>query len=398
MKFAPISDRLSGLGAAKWAVHLEGLHRSSLGQKITMLSIGEPDLPAPASVLEQAVKSLRSGRTRYAAGQGEPEALSAIAAHLTRRSGIAVKPEQVLYTAGTQNGLCTALFTLVQSGDEVLVPDPYYATYEGLVAASGATFVPVPTSPDDAFHVTAKAIERAITPRSRVLLLNTPSNPTGAVLSEKEIDEIGEVCERHDLWIICDEVYADMTFDAKFCSPFDRPQLRHRTLAVSSISKSHALPGFRAGWIASSIDVTPRLVLVAEAMLFGSQPFIEDALVVALNEQHSEVANLKSAFRERAHALVNALAKSSAVTARMPEGGMFVMCDVRATGLTGEQFAWQLLEQEGIVVMPGESFGIGGAGHIRIALTVDVTTLTEACERISKFAEKLIATKNAKNS
>jgi arginine:pyruvate transaminase len=191
MRFAPISDRLAGLGAAKWAVHNEGLRRSSLGQQVIMLSIGEPDLPPPAKVIDQAISSMRAGRTKYAAGQGEPEALEAIARHLSKRSGNVVTPEEVLYTAGTQNGLCTALYTLVQSGDEVLVPDPYYATYEGLVAASGATFVPVPTSPENGFHVTAEAIEQAITPRSRVLLLNTPSNPTGAVLSEQEIDAIG---------------------------------------------------------------------------------------------------------------------------------------------------------------------------------------------------------------
>ena len=391
MKFASISDRLAGLGAAKWAVHNEGLRRSSLGQPIIMLSIGEPDLPPPAKVLNQAVASIQAGRTRYAAGQGEPDALEAIAKHLSRRSGNVVTPEEVLYTAGTQNGLCTALFTLAQSGDEVLVPDPYYATYEGLVAASGATFVPVPTSPDNGFHVTAEAIERAITPRSRVLLLNTPSNPTGAVLSEHEIDAIGDVCERHDLWIICDEVYADMTYDAPFCSPFDRKHLRHRTLAVSSISKSHALPGFRAGWVACPAEVTPRLVLVAEAMLFGSQPFIEDALVVALNEQHDEVQRMRAAYRERAQALVEAINGSIAVSARMPEGGMFVMVDVRATNLSGEEFAWKLLDEHNIGVMPGESFGLGGAGHIRIALTIEASVLRTACATIRTMAETLAA-------
>lgn len=391
MKFAPISDRLAGLGAAKWAVHNEGLRRSSLGQPVIMLSIGEPDLPPPVKVIDQAISSMRSGRTRYAAGQGEPDALKAIAQHLSKRSGNVVTPEEVLYTAGTQNGLCTALITLVQSGDEVLVPDPYYATYEGLVAASGATFVPVPTSPENGFHVTAEAIEYAITPRSRVLLLNTPNNPTGAVLSEQEIDAIGEVCERHDLWIICDEVYADMTFDAPFCSPFDRKQLRDRTLAVSSISKSHALPGFRAGWVACPAAVTPRLVLVAEALLFGSQPFIEDALVIALTEQHDEVQHMRVAYRERAEMLVDAINGSTAVSARMPEGGMFVMVDIRATKLSGQEFAWKLLDDHNIGVMPGESFGQGGAGHIRIALTVDASVLRKACETIRTMAEDLAA-------
>ncbi|MFM8815634.1 MAG: pyridoxal phosphate-dependent aminotransferase [Actinomycetes bacterium] len=392
-RFAPISDRLSGLGAAKWAVHVEGLNRAAAGKKVTFLSIGEPDLPPPASVLDQAVASMRGGRLKYAAGQGEQVALDAIAAHLSRRSGQEVSPDQIVYTAGTQNGLCTALMTLVQAGDEVLVPDPYYATYEGLVAASGATFVPVPTLSEDGFHVTAKQIEAAITPRSRVLLLNTPSNPTGAVLSQIEIDEIGEVCERHDLWIVVDEVYADLTYGAPFCSPFDRPHLRHRTLAVSSISKSHALPGFRAGWIASPLEVTPRLVLVAEAMLFGSQPFIEDALAVALSQRHPEVERLSSAFRDRAHQLVAAFEGSTAAKARMPEGGMFIMVDIRETGMTGEEFAWKLINEHDIVVMPGESFGKGGAGHIRLALTNDAEILRWAGSRIRETAEAVAASR-----
>ena len=393
MKFAPISDRLTGLGAAKWAVHVEALRRLNSGQPITMLSIGEPDLPPPASVLARAAESMHSGRTRYAAGQGEPAALAAIAAHLSKRSGSSVSTEEILYTAGTQNGLCTCLMTLVHPGDEVLVPDPYYATYEGLVAASGATFVAVPTLPEDRFHVTAEAIERAITPNSRVLLLNTPSNPTGAVLSREEIDAIGEVAIAHDLWIVVDEVYADMTYDAPFHSPFDSPRLRERTLAVSSISKSHALPGFRAGWVAAPAPVIERLTLVAEAMLFGSQPFIEDALVVALDTRHPEVDRLRAAFRERAIALVEELGDAQNSPARMPEGGMFVMVDVRSTGLTGEQFAWRLLDEHAVGVMPGESFGAGGAGHIRIALTVDAPVLRDACSKIRTLADELASTR-----
>jgi arginine:pyruvate transaminase len=391
MKFAPISDRLSGLGAAKWAVHVEAVRRLNTGQRITMLSIGEPDLPPPASVLARATESMHSGRTRYAPGQGEPEALEAIASHLSRRSGTTVSPAEVVYTAGTQNGLCTCLMTLVHGGDEVLVPDPYYATYDGLVAASGATLVAVPTFPENRFHVTAQAIERAITPNSRVLMLNTPSNPTGAVLSREEIDEIGEVATAHDLWIVVDEVYADMTYDAPFSSPFDSPRLRERTLAVSSISKSHALPGFRAGWVAAPATVVERLTLVAEAMLFGSQPFIEDALIVALGTRHPEVERLREAFRERACAVVAELGDAPNSRALMPEGGMFVMVDVRPTGLTGEQFAWRLLDQHSVGVMPGESFGAGGAGHVRIALTVETPVLRDACGKIRTLANGLVA-------
>ncbi len=389
MKYASITDRLAGLGGDKWAVHLAGRKRAAAGEDLIFLSIGEPDLPPPAAVLDTVVSSLRAGRTKYTAGQGDAGALRAIADHYTRRSGATVLPSQIVYTAGTQNALSTVMATLVETGDEVIVPDPYYATYEGVVAATGATFVPVTTLPSDGFHLTPAALESAITDRSRVLLLNTPSNPTGAVLSADEIDAIGEICVRHDLWIVCDEVYADMTFDAPFTSPFDRPQLRDRSVSVASISKSHALPGFRAGWAAGPEELATRLTSVVETMLFGSQPFLADAVVTALSVRHPEVDRLAAEFRRRAETLVRALINCPAVGARMPEGGMFGLLDIRSTGLSGEAFAWRLLTEKSVVVMPGESFGAGGAGHVRIALTVDCATIEEACRRIADLATAL---------
>lgn len=391
MRYAGISDRLAGLGSDKWAVHHEGRRRAEAGEALIFLSIGEPDLPPPAAVVDAAVDAMRAGRTKYSVGQGEPGVLRAIAAHYTRRSGIETSPDQIVYTAGTQHALYEVITTLVEHGDEVLIADPYYATYEGVVASTGARFVPIPTRPEDRFHLTAAALEAAITERSRVLLLNSPGNPTGAVLSEAEIDAIGEVCERHDLWMVCDEVYATMTYDVPFASPFDRPQLRHRSVSLSSISKSHALPGFRAGWAACPPELAQRLTLVGETMMFGSQPFLSDATAVALNTQHPEVAFQAATFRARAEAMVATFHGSAGASVRMPEGGMFVLADVRPTGLSGEAFARRLLDEFGVVVMPGESFGARGAGHIRIALTVDVDVMTEAARRIVALADSLVS-------
>ena len=391
MRFASLTGRLIGLGSHKWAVHHEGTRRAQAGQDQIFLSIGEPDLPPPAAVVHAAVASLQGGRTRYSSGQGEPAAREAIAAHLTRRSGLPVAASQVVCMAGTQQALFCAMSTVAEAGDEVLVADPYYATYEGVVAATGATLVPVRTRPEDGFHLTAEALERAVTPRSRVLLLNSPGNPTGAVLGRPEVEAIGEVCARHDLWLVCDEVYADLDFSGTFCSPFDLAALRDRSVSLSSISKSHALPGFRSGWAAGPTELAPRLTLIAETMMFGGQPFLNDALVVALRQQHPEVTLLRQTFADRAETVVRALAGSAAVRVRMPEGGMFVMADVRATGLTGEQFAWRLLDEQGVVVMPGESFGAGGAGHVRLAMTVEADRMAQACRRIDRLASELVA-------
>lgn len=390
MRFAGISERLAGLGSEKWAVHIAGRQRAARGEPLIFLSIGEPDAPPPAAILDVADRQMRAGRTRYAEGRGEANARRALARVYTRQTGRAIHENQFIYLPGTQTALYAAMMTVAEAGDEVLMPDPYYATYEGVIASAGATMVPVATDPDHGFHLKAADLERAITPRSRVLLMNTPSNPTGAVFTRSEIEKIGRVCEKHDLWIISDEVYATLTYgNTVFASPFDVPELEERTIVVSSISKSHALPGFRCGWIAASEDFCNRCIPVTETMLFGSQQFLEDAMAFALDTHFPEVDAMKRDYETRARALVAGLKASKKVSARMPEGGMFVMVDVRSTGLTGEAFAWKLLEEEGVVTMPGESFGAGGTGHLRVALTVDEGQIAEASKRIARLADRI---------
>jgi arginine:pyruvate transaminase len=389
MKFSTITDRLQGLGADKWAVHIEGRRRQAKGEDLIFLSIGEPDFLPPAAIMDVANERMRAGRTRYSNGRGEPEVLNAIAGYYTRRSGHPVAPSQCTFLPGTQTALYASLMTVAEEGDEVLLPDPYYATYEGVIAATGAKLVPIRTSPETGFHLTPEALEAHITKRSRVLLLNTPGNPTGAVLSRPEIEAIGRVAERHGLWIVCDEVYADLTFGSAFASPFDIPELRQRSVSVSSVSKSHAMPGFRCGWTAGSQEFADRLLPLAETMLFGSQPFLEDATAFALNNNFEEVEMMRQAYLSRARTVVSTLSNAPRISARMPEGGMFIMVDVRRTGLSGEAFAMRLLEEEKVVTMPGESFGEGGAGHLRIGLTAKEHELEEACRRIGRLAQRL---------
>lgn len=389
MRYAKITDRLQGLGSDKWAVHIEGKRRQAAGRTMIMLSIGEPDFHPPASLVGMIDERIRAGRTRYSNGRGEPGVLDAIAAYYTKRSGHKVAPEQVTFLPGTQTALFAAMMTIAEEGCDILMPDPYYATYEGVIAASGAKFVPIRTLPEDGFHLTAKELRAHVTPNSRVLLLNTPNNPTGAVLSAAEIAAIGEVCRAHDLWILCDEVYSDLTFDVAFASPFDIPDLRDRTIVVSSLSKSHAMPGFRCGWAVGSQDFSDRLLPLAETMLFGSQPFLEDATAHALTHHFPEVDQMREAYRSRARAFVSGLSNAPGIVARMPEGGMFIMVDVRRTGLSGEAFAARLLDEENVVTMPGESFGEGGTGHLRVALTVDEAALAEAATRIVNLARRL---------
>ncbi|MBU3677629.1 MAG: RNA polymerase factor sigma-54, partial [Chitinophagaceae bacterium] len=228
-----LTERLSGLGSEKWAVHIAGRRRADAGRAMIFLSIGEPDSPPPAAILEEAARQMQAGRIRYAEGRGEANVRRALAAVYTRQTGRTINDDQFIYLPGTQTALFAAMMTVVDEGDEVLMADPYYATYEGVIAAAGGIPAPIRVDPDHGFHLRAEDLERAITPRSRVLLLNSPANPTGAVLTRAEIEKIGAVCERHDLWIVSDEVYATMTYgNAVFASPFDVPALEKRTIVV----------------------------------------------------------------------------------------------------------------------------------------------------------------------
>lgn len=390
MKYASITERLSRLGSEKWAVHIEGRNRKAKGEDLIFLSIGEPDLAPPQAVLDVARAGIRPGNLGYNHAAGGPKLRNALARFHTQQMSREIKPSQFLFVPGTQTALYVAFMAIVEPGDEVLLLDPYYATYEAVVAAPGGVPVPVRLDPDNDFHINFEALEKVVTPRTKAILLNSPSNPTGAVFTAGEIAHIGLFAKKHDLWIVSDEVYATLVHEGHhFVSPFFDKSLEERTVVVSSISKSHALPGFRCGWIAASEEFCRRALPISESILFSSHPFLEDALTTAIEGDFPENATAKHAYLSRAEALVAGLKGANHLRAHLPEGGMFVMLDVRPTGLTGDQFARKLLAEEAVVTMPGESFGDGGAGHVRIALTVDEATMTEAARRIRKVAEGL---------
>ena len=389
LRFASVTDRLVGLGADKWALHFEARRRAHDGQDIIELTIGEPDAPPPSAVIDKAIESLRARRTRYSSGRGEPEVIEALARKYARRAGRSIGPRNVAYLPGTQSALFAVMATLAEAGDEVLVGDPLYATYEGVIRSTGADIVYVPLHPEFEFHMRAQDLEERITPRSRVLLVNTPHNPTGATLSYDEVGELLEVCRRHDLWLVSDEVYEMLAYDGAFASPFDHPLGAERSVVVSSISKSHMLPGLRSGWCAGPAEFVDRLIPFSEIMLFGAQPFIQDAVALAISEDFEECRLSRETFRRRAHLFTDLLANAPGIRATRPEGGMFAMVDVRGTGLDGEAFAWRLLEEERVAMMPGSSFGRQAAGHVRVSLTADELVLGEAARRMMQLALRL---------
>lgn len=395
MRYASITDRLAGLGSDKWAVHIEGRAMARAGEDLIQLTIGEPDIPAPAELLDVAEKSMRSGRTGYSNGRGEPSVVNALAAKYSARTGRTITSEHILCFSGTQTALYAVMMGIAETGDEVITGDPLYATYDGVIRSTGAVPVSVPLRPENGFRLRAADLEAAITPRTRVVLLNTPHNPTGAMLTAQDIAEIGDVCRRHNLWIMSDEVYEQLVYEGDFASPLDNADLADRTIVVASISKSHAVPGFRSGWCVGPAEFTKKLQPLSETMLFGNQPFIADMAAYALSHPSTAAATMKENYLRRAKQIVSRLDGVSGMACRLPQAGMFIVLDVRQTGLTGEEFAWALLREEKVSVMPGESFGLHFGGYLRLSLTVADDRIDEACTRIARLAERLMLKKSA---
>jgi arginine:pyruvate transaminase len=381
MRFAPVTERLAGLGGVKWAVHARARAMAAAGHPIIELTIGEPDVATPPELLQAASGAMMAGRMGYSNGQGEPGLVQALAARYTARRGRLITPSQVMAWPGTQTVLFGVMSTLLGPGDEVLVGDPMYATYEGVIAATGATMVPVPLRPEAGFRMQAADVAQRITDRSRVLFLNTPHNPTGAVLREADIAALGRLAIKHDLWIVCDEVYEEMVFDGvPFASPLSDPALAKRVVVAASISKSHAAPGFRSGW-----SVGPEAFV--HRALFGNQPFIADATALAVSAPSPVAAGMVARFARRAGVLADGLAAVAGCHVHRPEAGMFALIDVRAHGMSGEAFALALLDATGVAVMPGESFGRALAGWLRVSLTQPDDLIAEAAMRIAGFVQ-----------
>ena len=387
MRYASITDRLADLGGEKWLLYSRARKMVQDGHDIIEMTIGEPDVPTPPELIAVACESMAQGRTKYSNGRGEVGALDALSKRYTASAGRPISNDQILCFPGTQTALYAALMAVTEAGDDVLVGDPMYATYGGLIAASGARMVPVPLRSESGFQITAEAIARKITPRSRAILLNSPHNPTGAVISKQGMQDVVDLAEKHDLWILSDEVYDEMVFDgAQFVSPLSFPAVACRVVVVSSISKSHAAPGFRSGWSVGSAEFTNRLLPLAETMLFGNQPFIADMTAVALSQPSRVAADMRRRFEGRAGRMFARLDGVAGLRVNQPKAGMFVLIDVSSIGLSGEAYAFELLEKTGVAVMPGSAFGAALENWVRVALTVEDTAFDEACRRIAEHA------------
>jgi arginine:pyruvate transaminase len=389
MRYSPFVDRIAGEGARAWEIHYRAVKRVRAGEDVIVLSVGDPDFETPAPVVAAAKNALDRGRTHYADIVGELPLRQAIARHHRSITGQEVGPEQIVVLAGAQCALFAAAMCVLGPGDEVVAPEPMYVTYEAVVGATGATLKTVPLRPERAFHLDPEELRAAIGPRTRAILLNSPNNPTGAVMTRAETEAVAEIARAHDLWVLSDEVYASLVFTEDHVSIASLPGMAERTATINSLSKSHAMTGWRVGWMVGPRELAHHVANLALCMLYGSPPFIQDAALAALTKVDAEVARLHETIRARRDMVFDRLARVPGLSVHRPEGSMFMMVDVRRTRLSAFDFADRLLAAEAVAVLPGDAFGPHAAGHVRISLGLDESRLLDACDRIAAFVATL---------
>ncbi|GLU37550.1 hypothetical protein Pssp01_16430 [Pseudomonas sp. NBRC 100443] len=378
-----------GPGAAAWDIHYAAVAAQRAGEDAIVLSVGDPDFATPAFITDAAVASLQAGDTHYSDVAGRPELRQAIADLYRRRFDLQVGADNVIVLAGAQNALFAAALCLLEAGDEVIVFDPVYVTYEATLKATGAKLVAVPTPADNGFRLDAAALEAAITPRTKAIFFANPNNPTGVVMRPDELRAIAAVAERHDLWVVVDEVYEALTFEQPHQSFAALPGMAARTLSLGSLSKSHAMTGWRAGWIVAEPKLVGHIENLALNMLYGLPGFVQEAALAAVRRHDEVAAGMREVYRRRRDLVLRQLARSPRLKVLSPEAGMFVMVDVRGTGLSSLDFAWQLFRARGVSVLDAAAFGPQADGFVRLSFTLADETLAEACERILGFVEGL---------
>jgi len=389
MHYSQFTQRIAGEGAAAWDLHLAAVEAKRAGEDVIVLSIGDPEFNSPAAVTESAIAGLRAGDTHYADILGLPRARAAVAAQHSRQTGQVVGPEHVAIVAGAQGGLfCTAM-CILEPGDDAIVLEPMYVTYEATIQAGGANLIRVPLRAENGFRLDLDDLARAVTPKTRAIFFATPSNPTGVVLNRRELTGIAALARTHDLWVVSDEVYSTIVFDGEHVSICGLDGMAERTVTINSLSKSHAMTGWRAGWIVGPRELIGHVANLGLANLYGLPPFIQNAAALALETPVPEVAAMREAYQRRRDLAVAALGQLPGIVCRKPAAGMFMLADVRGTGLSGHDYAWRLFRETGVAVLDATAFGQSAAGHVRISFAIDEKTLAEACRRIAGFTKSL---------
>lgn len=354
------------------------------------LGIGEPDLNTPEEIVEEGCNALRQGKTHYTANAGLIELREKISQYLSRQK-INVDPDkEIIVTTGGMGGLALALMVTLSPGDEVLIQDPQWLNYYSQVKFFGGIPVPVPVKEENGFRLKAEDIEKKITPRTKVLMLNTPNNPTGSVLEYEDLVAISDLAKKYNLLVISDEVYSTLLYDGmEHHSIISLPDMKERTILVNSFSKAFAMTGWRIGYAAGNRVIIDKMIKLQENLVACVATPSQYAAMKALDALN-RVSEMTEIYRERRDLIVEGLNNIKGISCIKPKGSFYVFPNIKALGKTSEEVANELLEKAGVITVPGSAFGAQGEGYLRISYANSLDNIKEALNRIEKYTKQLV--------
>lgn len=354
---------------------------------VISLGVGEPDFVTPWNVREATILSIEQGFTSYTANPGLLELREEISSYLSRVFDVDYSPaNQIIVTVGASQALDLAFRAILNQGDEVLIVEPAFVSYAPLVAIAGGKPVAISTSPENGFKLTPEQIEQAITERTKALLLCSPNNPTGSSLNKEELKEIARIIEKHDLLVVSDEIYAELSYDEAFTSFASIEGMYERTILINGFSKGFAMTGWRLGFLAAPAELVQVMLKIHQYTIMCAPHMLQHGAVEALRNTYNEVENMKNSYRRRRNFMVQSLNKIG-LDCHTPGGAFYVFPSIKATGLTSEEFAEELLIQEKVAVVPGNVFGESGEGYIRCSYATSMEQLQEALKRMERFIQ-----------
>ena len=388
MRLSNTITTITGGGSDGWDLFIKARKMISEGHNITELTIGEHDIKTDTRILEAMHAAALGGATGYAMVPGIDDLRNAVATRLTARTGVPTTLDNVLITAGGQAALFAAFRAALDEGDTALYINPYYATYPGTIRSVGGVPKAVTAEADNGFLPTFEALD-ATAAGAKALLINSPNNPTGAVYGRDTLKAIAAVAKKHDLIVISDEVYDTQVWEGEHISIRSLEGMAERTFVVGSMSKSHAMTGSRVGWLVGPDEAMGHVLNLLTNTNYGVAGFTQRAALFALGLGEAFESEIGAPFQRRRALAQKALEGQNAIRISQPSGAMYLMLDIRATGLSGDDFADRLLMERHIAVMPGESFGDAAAGHVRIAMTISDAPFEAAIKEIAAFAANL---------
>ena len=382
-RFAERMQRLGTESAFEVLAHARRLEAE--GREVIHLEIGEPDFQTPQNIIDAATRALNSGATHYTPASGLPPVREATAAYVTKRTGVPTRAENIVIVPGSKNILAFLLLATIEAGDEVIVPDPGYPIYRSLVSFLGATPVSAPIRQENDFRLDVDELASLITPRSRLLIVNSPANPTGGVLTREDCEAIARLAIEHDLIVLSDEIYERLTYDGEHVSLYGVDGMAERTVLMNGASKAWAMCGWRLGYGAMPVEIAAKMDTLMINSSSCAAAFTQLAAVEAFESPESDAAvdTMVREFRARRDLIVDGLNRIPGVTCRRPSGAFYVFPDITGTGFGDRELQNALLDEVGVATLAGSSFGPHGVGHIRLSYANSRANLQLALDRIA---------------